>query len=175
MQIKPIEELSSLARGHASTHLPIETHTSFPIPVRGGKVLFLYCPSAVKPNGLFLFAPDHVGRLDAETGALDALDAVTPAELGQAHARHELLGKYNMRRAVTSPKEYLDLQRRLYDDYDLLLPHFYAGASSLPPAAGRAAAEFVSIFSRVNEEVLAPYYARAGDDFFGWLGRTARL
>ncbi|MCC6554112.1 MAG: hypothetical protein IT372_13990 [Polyangiaceae bacterium] len=174
MQIKGIEELTHLARGHASARLPIETHTSFPIPARGGRLLFLYCPSALRRDGLFLRPPDHLGRIDAATGALDSLRPVAPADFGQKHSPYEVLGKHDMRRAAQTPGEYHDLLRRLYQDHDLLLPHFFAGDSTVPAPAGRAAAELPALFSRVREGVLAPYYERLGEPFFGWLARVAR-
>jgi hypothetical protein len=175
MQIKRCEELIELSRSRVSEELPVETHASYPIPVRGKKVLVLYGVSVLKPDGLYLLAPGHMGRLDAETGELESLRPVTPADLGQKHAPLAVLGTYNMLRAVKDPAEFLDLQRRLYEDYDLLLPRFYDGQSSLDATAGRAAAEFSAVFRRVSEDVLWPYYEGLGKDFFGWLSRVARL
>jgi hypothetical protein len=175
MQIKPSEELANYARGYASSNLPIETHTSFLIPVRGNSLSVIYCPSMLTRAGLFLSVPDHLGRIDAVTAELLSLDPVLPWDFGQKHAKHERLGQYDMRRAVSSPEENHDLLRRLYADYDILLPHFFAGDSGLPVPAGRAAAEFPALFSRVNEQVLWPYYENIGRDFFGWLARVARL
>jgi len=64
--------------------LPNETHQSFPMPVRGPtglRVMFMYCTSIVTPGvGLQLLAPSYVAYLDAKTGKLEEMKAVTPAE-----------------------------------------------------------------------------------------------
>jgi len=171
---RPITELIALGQRYVADKLPIETHRSYPIPVKTAgrlEVAFLYCISALRADsGLHLLAPGWIGHLDAETGELAGFSPITPADLGQPHRPRQEIGIYDMYRGVASAEEFLAARARLYQCYDLLLPHAFGASILLPNAAELARAEFPRLFERVAEEGLLPYYKHVGKAFFSWLG-----
>lgn len=176
-KLKPVTDLIQAAR-QAGMALPDETHQSYPIPVaRGGglAVDFLYCPCHFQAfKGLFIAPPAHAARIDGETAKLEGLKVVTAADYGQRQPPpDEYIGKYEMPPGM-KPDEFTAQQKRLYELYDQVLPAFAAGQPSLPDDQKKAAAEFQTLFAKLTEAPLQPYYQVAGKDFFAWLTKVAR-
>jgi hypothetical protein len=169
---KPIRYIIEQARFHPAAALGLETHQSFPIPVGAGaalRVVFLYCPSrAVPREGLYLAAPNYRATLSATTGKFEELKAVEPPDLGVPADPADSLGTFGLPDGMTS-EQYLELQNRLYDGYDALLPLFADDVRSLQTLP-RLATQFESIFFELSERGLRPYYRAVGKRFFDWLG-----
>ena len=169
-----VEALIGHALRHAGKALPRETHQSYPVPRRGEApdVVFLYAVASVRPTaGLQMLPPDRLSVIDATTGELRRFEPLEPRQLGLADPPNAILGRYDMLRAVASPEEFLSLQARLYRDYDLVLPAFFAD-SPLGDEARGAALELESLFKRLTEEPLWPYYAKIGSTFWAWLAEA---
>lgn len=169
--LQPIRQLIAQARQHPGAALPVETHQSYPIPVRdqgAPQVVFLYCVSRLVPrDGLYLMAPSYRATLDATSGKFEELRAVVPGELGTGPETGPSIGKYGMPEGMTS-EQFLELQAKLYAEYDALLPLFFADAGS-----GRdfpkLAQQFRSRFFTLSEAPLHPFYRALGRAFFAWL------
>jgi hypothetical protein len=176
LKLKPVVELIQSAR-QAGMALPDETHLSYPVPVPrpGGLAIdFLYCPCHfVAYQGLFLAPPAHAAQINAETGKCEELKAVTPAAYGRRDPPDRDLGKYEMPPGMKA-EEFVAQQKRLYELYDQLLPAFAAGQQGASADVRKAAAEFQTLFARITEAPLQPYYQAVGKDFFDWLARAAR-
>src|SRR5262249_3370051 len=147
-----VVKLIDQARFHPAGALPAGTHQSYPVPVtgrRGLRVAFFYCTAMiVKPGeGLQLMTPSYVAFVNAESGEFDELKAVKPAEFGQKHTEGKFIG-----RSLTPPErllpEFLTMQVRLYQAFDLLLPVFAKGQAGVAPGVKKAAAEFKALFPR---------------------------
>jgi hypothetical protein len=168
-----IKQLSEGARPLVAATLPVETHQSYAMPVvRGGKLRlrFLFCPSIVKPNvGLLLQPPSHVLEIDGDTGSLVELRATSPRDLEQSDDPQKVIGRYDMLPDGRTPEQFLEMQARLYALYDALLPAFAAGRTPGDEARAKQAREFLTLFPKVTEQPLQPYYRVAGAEFFRWL------
>jgi hypothetical protein len=175
-QIKSLEYLIAQARFHPAGALPTETHQSFPVPVpsaKGLRVAFLYCTSRASPQeGVLLLPPGYLAYLDAASGKFEELKAVTPAEFGQPHVGNEFIGHYKPAEGTTI-EEFSTMARQLFQDYDLLMPAFAAADTNISAEVKRAAAEFRTLFPRVTEAPLQPYYQAVGHEFFAWLSKIA--
>jgi hypothetical protein len=168
-----VKQLSENARALVAATLPVETHQSYPIPVvRGGtlRLRFLFCPSIVKPNiGLLLQPPTHVLEIDGRSGSLVELRATSPHDLEQSDDPQKVIGRYDMLPDGRTPGQFLEMQARLYALYDALLPAFAAGRTPGDEARAKQAREFLTLFPKVTEQPLQPYYRVAGAEFFRWL------
>jgi len=169
----PIRQLIEQAQHSPGAAQPVETHQSYPIPVRdcgSMSVVFLYCVSRLVPHdGLYLMAPSYLATLDARTGGLQELREVTPGEFGSVPNTGPSIGKDRMPEGMT-PEQYLELQGQVYDDYDTLLPLFAAASHSQQEDFPRFARRFQSRFIQVAEQPLLPFYRAVGKAFWGWLG-----
>jgi hypothetical protein len=158
------------------TLLPLETHMSYPIPVRGENgplALFLFCGAAViYGQGIHLAPPSHVGFVNAGDGTFLELRPVRPADFGQSDPEGELLGSYKMRDGV-SAEEFNASRDLLYRSYDILFPAFAANQAELSPEGKQPVREFKRSFQQVAEEPLLRYYHAAGRDFFAWLDKVS--
>jgi hypothetical protein len=174
--LKSVEDLILAARKTARA-LPDEMHQSYPVPVPGKDqldVIFLYGTSRVVPaQGVFLLAPSYAARLRADTGQSQVLKAVTPEEYGQTAERNKWIGKYALPPGM-SADEFVAEQKRLYHLYDALLPPFAAGQKTVTPVLKKAAGDFLTLFPRITEEPLQPYYRAAGKDWFDWLAKVSK-
>jgi hypothetical protein len=171
---KSLKEFRDLARQQVAGVVPHETHVSFPIPVaRNGKysVTFLLATSIVKPNeGLLLLPPAHVVDLEWPSGKLAELRAVDPRAFGLNDDPQKVLGKYDMLPNGRTSEQFLEMQSRLYELYDLLAPSFLSGAKRVDTRRTREAMEFLDLFPKVTEQPLQPYYKATAAGFFAWLG-----
>jgi hypothetical protein len=177
--IETARKLVQAARMSAAAFVPTETHQSYPIPQPAAgalrSVVFLYCTSRLQPRlGMFLMAPDRQAQINAATGELLTMRAVTPAELGVSDDPGKVLGRFGLPKEMTS-EQYLAEQERLYAAYDGLLPVWFAGSrlASAGDAARSAGREFRLLFPKISEPPLAPYYRAAGIAFWKWLEEGA--
>lgn len=155
-----------------ATLLPLETHMSYPVPVPGSRVAFLYCKAnVVYGQGIYLLPPSHLAFVNAEDASLK-LNPVRPTELGQFDPEEEVLGIYKMPEGVTE-EEFLASKALLYRSYDALLPAFYANQANLSPDLWQSVRDFRLSFKQVSEEALLRYYHAAGRDFFAWLDQVS--
>ena len=176
MPLSVAKLVDSAKRGPALTRPP-ETRQSYPIPVLQGNALrgaFLYAPQgrANPVEGLHLLAPTHLALLDGETGKLESIRQVHPADFGQAHAPGQDIGAHRMPAGLTVETFYPE-QERLYDAYDVLIPAFAARQSAFSGELRRAAAEFRRLFPWLAERPLMPYYRAVGEEFFDWVARIS--
>lgn len=175
LELKSVRQLYDFARNKAAVKLPIETHQSYPIPqpptLGSVSVAYLYLTSRLQAGaGLFLVAPGHRALLNAATGELLEMKAVTPSELGVNDPPGKILGTFGLPKGMSS-EQYLVEQGQLYDAYDVLLPAWAAGskAADAGTRVRAAAREFTGLFARVSEPPLAPYYRSVGRAFFTWV------
>src|SRR5262245_43029878 len=176
--MQSVKQLADGVRPQVAAVLPVETHQSYPVPiVHGGELRlgFLWSPAIVKPGaGLLLQPPSHVVEIDGERGTLLELRAVTPRDLEQTDAATKVIGRYDMLPDGRTPEQFLGMQARLWELYDALVPAFAQGKKPADEKLGRQAREFLTLFSKVTEQPLQPYYAVAGRDFFTWLRQVGR-
>jgi hypothetical protein len=66
-------------------------------------------------------------------------------------------------------EDFVKMQARLYDLYDVILPRFASGQPHNEGQGKGEAAEFRRLFELITERPLAPYYAAVGRNFFSWL------
>lgn len=174
--IKPVRALIEVARMQPGAALPTETHRSLPIPTRGQdrlNVTFLFVPSRAEAfRGLRLFAPSHLGVIDARDARFELLRTVRIEEVGLRAAPADGLGVFAIPEGVTK-EEFTARRERLLDAYDRVLPMFASRASGDAPAVREAAGEFRRLFGDTSEAALRPCYAAVGAEFFAWLDRTA--
>jgi len=175
-QLKPVNELIDAA-AVAGRALPLETHHAYPIPVRDAKglrILVFHCHSAIDlTKGLRLWAPGYRTWLRADTAKFEELKEMTAEELGGLPGPVEEIGAYALPAGMDA-KQFVALQERLYQLHDMLVPLFAAGQERVSPEQRQAAADFRTIFGRVTEPSLQPYYQIVGNDFFAWLDRISR-
>jgi hypothetical protein len=173
--MQSVKELGDGVRAQVAAVLPVETHQSYPIPVaRNGKLRlrFLLSPSIVKPGaGLLLQPPAHLVEIDGDSGKLVELRAVSPRDFEQADDPAKVIGRYDMLPDARTPEQFLDMQARLYTLYDALLPAFAQGKKPGDEKLAKQARDFLSLFPKVTEQPLQPYYAAAAAEFFAWLRR----
>jgi len=171
--LQNVENLVLMARRH-SFALPAETRQSLPIPVRdnrGLRIAFLFCPErAVIGKGIWLRPPAYRAFVNCQSGKFEELAAVVPGDFGQKHPPDEFLTVFKSLEGVTW-KEYVTLQKRLYELYDLLLPPFAARRTAGIKTIG---VEFRELFARISETPLQPYYQAVGQEFFAWLEQVVR-
>jgi hypothetical protein len=176
VEIHSVVHLTNMARRYLASALAPEFLQSQPIPVPGPKALrvaFLFGKGMIiEPGeGLQLMPPSYLGFLNAVTGDVEELRAVTPGELGQKHKEEELIGRY-----LTLPErmmpEFLTKQARLQQVYDTLLPAFAGLKPGDSAEVKRAAGEFKTLFAQVSEGPWLPYYQAVGKQFFAWLEKA---
>ncbi len=155
-----------------ATVLPLETHMSHPIPMRGSQgplAAFLYCgANLVYGEGIYLLPPGHMAFVNCDDAKPIELRPVQPADFGQNDAQDEFLGLHKAREGVTE-EEFRANKALLYQSYDLLFSPFAANHTDLSLEAKQSVQNFKYLFEQVTEEVLLPYYHAAGRDFFTWL------
>jgi hypothetical protein len=173
-----VKALADGVRPQVAAVLPVETHQGYPVPVvHGGRLRldFLWSPAIVKPGaGLLLQPPSHVVEIDGERGTLLELRAVTPRDLEQSDDATKVIGRYDMLPDGRTPEQFLDMQARLWALYDALVPAFAQAKKPGDEKLGKQAREFLTLFRKVTEQPLQPYYAAAGRDFFAWLREVGR-
>jgi hypothetical protein len=157
------------------TKLPLQTHMSHPIPLRGSRgplAGFLYCrANIVYGEGIYLLPPSHMGFVNCEDAKLIELRPVQPADFGRNDAPDQILGLHKARTGETE-EEFRANKALLYECYDLLFPLFAINHVELSQEAKYSVQVFKRLFGEAMEEVLLPYYHAAGQDFFDWLGKA---
>jgi len=173
-----VQRLMQEGGGPAAWALEVETHVSFPVAAprpRGMRVIFLYCRSSVSPTlGLQLMPPHYLAELDPDSGRLERMVFVEPAEFGRQDPPEDYIGRYDMLPNGRTSDQYHALRAQLLAAYDKVLPAFLRGASSFGRELRQAAQDFLSLFPQVTEQPLLPYYREVGKDMFAWLERAAR-
>ena len=174
-RLKPITELVSLARQHAIQALPLETRQSYPIPVLlpdGLRVEFVFCTQRARPGSIQLFAPEQLLIIRATSGAFEPLKNVTPRDFGRSDPEGDFIGEHKLPPGM-SYEESLVQQKKLFDEYDIVLPAFAKNSTQVSPQTKAAAADFKKLFEKLAERPLIPYYHIIGKDFFAWLDKVS--
>jgi hypothetical protein len=163
---------------YAAGTLPAGVHESLPVPVlqKGGlRIAAMYCRGEiVEPGGgLQLWPPSRVAWVDARSGRLEVLRAVTPADFGRSDDPERPLG------AVPPPAERLGAEFQeatalFLQAFDAALPYFVDDAGSPSSEARLAARELAERFARVAETPLRAYYQALSPKFFAWLEAAGR-
>ena len=91
-------------------------------------------------------------------------EETSPQSLGVDIPDGQILGVYALPDDLPHA-EYLTKKRELMTLYDTLLPSF--AASHSPDAT--AAKEVMSVFSRISEPPLQPFYESLGAEWFEWV------
>jgi hypothetical protein len=173
----PMQQLFVEGRRRVADKVPDESRQSLPVPwVREGRleVAFFYAPSKVTPaDGVKMAPPDQLSSLDARSGTLSALRAVTPPDFGMADAPGALLGAFKLPPGVDAAA-YLAARAELFALYDRLMPAFAAAPAAPDPAVRAQAQEFLRLFAAVHEPPMAPYYEALGRGFLDWVRAGAR-
>jgi len=142
-----------------ATLVPVEFGRSIPIPRPDGGFEVFFYPTAVSAKGAALLPPNVLGQFK-----LDAQGAERCIRL--PGSSRESLGP-----VLASPmtlKSYYRAQVRLYRTLGKAAELY--GRRAEPGLADRLALrEFVSVFSRLAEPGLLPYYYKANPDFWEWL------
>jgi len=163
---------------YATGALPAGLYESLPVPVlqQGGlRIAALYCRGEIVESGagLQLWPPSRVAWVDARSGRLELLRAVTPADFGRSDDPERPLG------AVPPPAERLgaefqDATALFLQAFDAAVPHFVDDAGRPSSEARLAARAFAERFARVAETPLRPYYRALSPKFFAWLEEAGR-
>jgi hypothetical protein len=172
-----IPRLAKLAGLYSAGALPRDFHQSHPIPVPADEVMhvaFFYCKAGtLSPQaGFQLQPPSYIAFLRVDTGEFEEMRAVAPVNFGQTQQADEWIGRYLSPAQRLSP-EFLTQLIRMYQIYDVLLPRFAARESRSSPELRKFATEFRTLFGRVAEAPLEPYYLLLGTEFFTWLNQIA--
>jgi hypothetical protein len=172
-RLKPMAELFEDARAAIQLALSNETYQSYPILLpprqRGGPPLaaFLYGVSrSIRAKGRYFVAPNLLATLDATSAVVESRKEVIPRDLGVAQKPGELIGLHALAQGMT-PEEYAARRTRLFELYDRLADAFVKGDDAHRHT--RQATEFHTLFFRLSEAPLAPYYRSVGRAFFSWV------
>jgi hypothetical protein len=164
---------------YAAAAIPGGVHESLPVPVlqKGGtlKIAAMYCRAEIVESGagLQLWPPSRVAWIDARSGRLELLRAVTPADFGRSDDPDRPLG------AVPPPAERMGAEHQsalalFLQAFDAALPHFVDQTGRPSVEASLAARELGDLFGRVAEMPLRPYYRALSPKFFAWLEEAGR-
>lgn len=144
---------------------------SLPLPIIDGgnlKIVFIYFPFHVSSQSVY--PPRFKSIIDAASGELEEIKAVTPRDFGMAHKPNELLGHRKIIEGLTSDQ--IEQRReRLYHLYDLLLPEFAIGLATVSAESRSLAVEFKGLFSFFCPAQILPYCEATGREFFSWIDR----
>src|SRR5262245_32146828 len=139
-----VERLIELGRTGPARALAADSRQSYPMPARHPRwlrMVFLYCGARSDyVQGQLLVAPSYIASLIAETGQLEAIREVTPAEFGQAPG-NPFIGAHTLPPDMTLAESFVQ-QRVLFQAYDLLLPSFAMAATAVTDEVRGAAATF---------------------------------
>ena len=167
-----IKEVIDLTQKSTINKFAIETHRSYPIPVRVNGQLqaaFLFCPSYFDlKEGLYLGAPHHIVYINMTNGEIASTKGVTTKQVGLPDGTSGRLGLYMLPKGI-SRDEFVAKQSELYSTYDVLLPEYGAHNTNVSLAIKNAAIRFKARFNIVSEPALHPCYKTIGKDFFIWL------
>ena len=120
-------------------------------------------------EGLQIWPPNYLSLVSAETGRIELLRAVTPADFGQSHVQDQPLGPHPAP-AERISDEYITKQARFYQTYDSILSAFTSKQVNPGNELKRAVSEFRVLFSEITEKPLLVYYQNVGNEFLSWLG-----
>jgi hypothetical protein len=159
--------------GKAAVALPDETHRSLPVPSGpAGKatIAFLFCPEAYGEDmKLLLTTPEYVAYLAVDDGHVLRMQAVTPADFGLRHAPGQVIGGWGVEAIEGTPEQIGEMWQRLLSLYEVILPAFVRSNGAVTNEVRQAAREFRTLFMRIAEQPLIPYYRALGKAFFAWL------
>ena len=163
---------------YAAAALPGLLHESLPVPVlqQGTlKITAMYCRGEIVESGagLQLWPPSRVAWIDAGTGRLELMRAVTPADFGCSDDPDRPLG------TVPPPLErqsaaFQSALAMFLQAFDAALPHFVDRTGRPSSEARQAAQELAERFAQVAEAPLRPYYRALSPKFFAWLAEAGR-
>ena len=169
-------QLSRVTRIIASGPVSDQHRQSLPIPVlkpEGLFILFFYSPALARPKQpTNLWPPDYIMELNASTGKFKELKAVLPRDFGQTDTPETMIGSSGIPDGM-SLEEYDRKETRLYEVYDILLPHFIAQKGSVVPDVALVAKEFKQLFPIISDPPSRRYYDAAGHKFFQWVDNIA--
>lgn len=170
-----LEALMRQARILVSDKVPEQSRQSLPIPARLAKGLhfgFMFAPSQAMPGLNRLAPPNWVAWLEPSTGALAALQAVTPASFGQQHDPRQMIGEFRLPPGMNA-EAYLAERHKLLDLYTTVVLAWDGGLPPQQPGLQAPAAEFLRLFGLLAEGPLIPYYYALGTAFFDWARAAA--
>jgi hypothetical protein len=170
-----MRELYRLGRQTASGTVPDEWRQSLPVPVRrdGLSVVFFFVPQRARPGQPNLLgAPDYRSRLRAGDGRLLSLDSVGHDPVPGEATPNDVIGEFGLPPGVTAA-EFMERQQELFAAYDVLLPFFADGETTLGANGRDWARHFLQLFELLSEPPLRPYYTQYGGEFFAWVARVA--
>lgn len=154
-----------------------QTRQSYPLPIRAdGRLvaaLLYYTGMVESPDkGYQVWPPRFLATLDAMTGRVLALKAVTPASFRLRHAPEKPLGNY------LSPPErigetFLTGQAQMMQALDVLVAAYAFPATTVTPPVREAARRFLQLFPTISESPLQPYYEAMANDFFDYTRQAA--
>jgi hypothetical protein len=178
-RFKSFTELSILAaRANGDPIAGGGPRQSLPVPVRRQghlEIAFMFCFYMFRPDGARIWPPSTVAWIDPVSGKLIASTTVSPADFGQTHpADKPLDGNVNFPSGMTT-ESFLDLEKRLYALYDVLLE----ARAAKPSTSGhgtvpKEARDFIQAFDQIIDLPLRPYYDALGHDYFEWARALAR-
>jgi len=170
-------QLVKVARINASGPVPEQHRQSLPIPVlrpEGLFILFFYSPALARPKQpTNLWPPEYIMELNVSTGKFKELKSVLSRDFGQTDAPETMIGTSAMPDGM-SFEEYERKENRLYEVYDILLPHFIAHKDTVGPDVALVAKEFKQLFHIVSDLPSRRYYEATGHKFFRWVNDIAR-
>jgi hypothetical protein len=144
---------------------------SLPIPTKINDkphLLFFYCRANVfakQPN--LIFSPHHLAFVDPNSGKIEEIREVMPADFGELETVGDLLG------VISRPENYQDKLKRALALYDSLLPEFYGFKKSPFEELKGSASELLDLLKVIIEPELGNHYEYLGNDFFSWLNLVA--
>jgi hypothetical protein len=174
-QFKSAQELRKEAGAVASGVLPDEVADTLPVPHRDGSgliILILYYRESGPPNRRVVRPPDHAMHLDPVSGKVIRFWACRPEDLGIEKTVKPVEGA-GIRPGMTS-QEFFEKRERFLDISPQVWHAFASGSSQFDASTETLLREYYRLFLEITKAEVAPFYAAAAPDFFGWLQRATR-
>lgn len=152
-----------------------EMFPSLPIPAGltpPAVAFFYYLGSYLGADTVEVYAPEYVALLSPRDGHLLRMYGITPAEFGQPEVEGSL-GNWQINPAESPPEDAQAEWERLRTTYDTVLPVYFE-QRSISSALRLQIQAFRTLFTRLSEPPLQPYYRQIGRSFFDWLDRHSR-
>ncbi|MES9814409.1 MAG: hypothetical protein ABW161_10640 [Candidatus Thiodiazotropha sp.] len=174
-----IKNIFELAREYATKNLPNETYQLYPIPIRHSgsiNLVFLWGISrAVPGEGRHYIPPHWMVKFDSNTGDLIMEKQVFPADFNQPVTPGQFIGTHYWKKDGYI-KNRIELENRIYELLDRLLPYFSEENNFESSATIQSAAlELKSIYNIISKQFMRPYYCAVGHEFSMWIDDHANV
>lgn len=172
-----MQEALTLLGSHLNM-LPIESDLTLPIPeITNGEILvhrLAYSTRLVPGKGTIASSPELIATVNLSSGKFVAVKRFHLDPNRKLPERKPEEQIYHPP-SFDSPEELVRTYETIYNLYDVLLPPFKSSPKSRPtPELIKAAREFRTLFKKLAEAPMHPYYEILGGKFFDWVEQQAK-